>query len=91
METYLRKSGTPFFCRFLDQPLGKAVKERCTANKHMCRFSIVCMYLVSTHMVDSFRRMSSQNFVLKLELKQISKISGYLLEIHYPDTGFELR
>ena len=24
----------------------------------------------------------------QLELKQISEISGYLFEIHYPDTGF---
>ena len=26
----------------------------------------------------------------KLELKQISEISGYPFQIHYPDKGFEL-
>ena len=29
-------------------------------------------------------------YSLLLELKQISEISGYPFQIHYPDTGFEL-
>ena len=37
---------------------------------------------------SSIGKVSRAQFML--ELKQISEISGYPFQIHYPDTGFEL-